>query len=138
MKLRIENLDLVHKTRVELFPLIDVIFLLLVFFIYSMLSMTVHKGIKVNLPGAKAVSLNQQQDYHMVSITKAGKLFFNKEAVSKERLKDKITALPDFKNTTIFIDADKEVSYQSVVVILDLLRSFDIKKVSLSTSAIDE
>ena len=38
--------------RIELIPLIDIIFLLLVFFIYSMLSMVVYRGIPVNLPAA--------------------------------------------------------------------------------------
>jgi biopolymer transport protein ExbD len=45
-----------RKARIEMVPLIDCMFLLLVFFMYAMVSMTVHRGIRVNLPkgaGAK-------------------------------------------------------------------------------------
>ena len=38
------------KARIEMLPLIDIVFLLLVFFIYAMLSMAVHRGIPVSLP----------------------------------------------------------------------------------------
>ena len=40
------------KARIELIPLLDVVFLLLVFFIYAILSMSVHQGVRVTLPVA--------------------------------------------------------------------------------------
>ena len=43
----------IKRARIEMIPLIDVVFLLLIFFIYTMLSMTIHKGIPVLLPKAK-------------------------------------------------------------------------------------
>ncbi|MBN1670430.1 MAG: biopolymer transporter ExbD [Kiritimatiellae bacterium] len=42
-----------RRARVEIVPLIDVVFLLLVFFIYAMLSMTIHRGVEVQLPMAR-------------------------------------------------------------------------------------
>jgi biopolymer transport protein ExbD len=44
--------EFTRRPRIEMIPLIDVVFLLLVFFIYSMLSMTIHRGLPVNLPTA--------------------------------------------------------------------------------------
>ncbi|MFC2140088.1 ExbD/TolR family protein [Candidatus Auribacterota bacterium] len=133
MKIKIENLDLVHKTRVEMIPLVDVIFLLLVFFIYSMFSMTIHRGLKVNLPGAQAAYLNKNQDHYTVSIDIQGNLFFEKEAVSKQQLLDRLKTIKNYQNKTFFIDADKNVAYKKVVSVLNSLRSLNIKKVSLST-----
>ena len=44
------NLRAQRRARIEILPLIDIVFLLLVFFIYAMLSMAVHRGVPVNLP----------------------------------------------------------------------------------------
>ncbi len=48
------NLDTQRKVRIEMLPLIDIVFLLLVFFIYAMLSMAVHRGLPVVLPTSSA------------------------------------------------------------------------------------
>ena len=45
-----------YTTRVEMLPLIDIVFLLLVFFIYAMLSMAVHRGMDVELPSSAAAT----------------------------------------------------------------------------------
>ncbi len=44
------NLPAPGKPRIEMLPLIDIVFLLLVVFIYSMLSMSVHRGLSVTFP----------------------------------------------------------------------------------------
>ena len=46
------NLRVAKKARIEMLPLIDIVFLLLVFFIYTMLSMAVHRGLPVVLPNS--------------------------------------------------------------------------------------
>ncbi|MGA9260379.1 MAG: biopolymer transporter ExbD, partial [Desulfobacterales bacterium] len=48
------------KARIEMLPMIDCVFLLLVFFIYAMLSMAVHRGLPVNLPAAKTVKIDKK------------------------------------------------------------------------------
>ena len=60
------------KARVEMLPLIDVVFLLLVFFIYAMVSMVVHRGIQIDLPSAGTATL-ESEDY--ISITIDERLF---------------------------------------------------------------
>ena len=55
-----------HKARIELIPMLDTIFLLLVFFICAMLSLTVHRGIDVDLPlgwiNTKDIPVNRDQE----------------------------------------------------------------------------
>jgi biopolymer transport protein ExbD len=96
--------------------------------------MTIHKGIKVNLPVAGTAVANNKYDYYTVSINKSGALFFNKQEVDSEILKDKLTEIKKEKDVTVFIDADKEVAYKNVVTVLDLIKSLNIRKVSLSTA----
>ncbi|MFN2368934.1 MAG: ExbD/TolR family protein [Desulfurivibrionaceae bacterium] len=50
------NLPRKRKARIEMLPLIDIVFLLLVFFIYAMLSMAVHRGLAVDLPVSAAAA----------------------------------------------------------------------------------
>ncbi|MGE5310719.1 MAG: ExbD/TolR family protein, partial [Nitrospirota bacterium] len=58
-----------RRGRIEMVPLIDCMFLLLVFFIYSMLSMVLHRGIKIDLPEARTAPVHKE-DYLSISVTK--------------------------------------------------------------------
>ena len=55
--------------RVEMLPLIDIVFLLLVVFIYTMLSMAVHRGLPVNLPAGPFLCLRWAA--HVVTVSKS-------------------------------------------------------------------
>ena len=48
------------KARIEILPLIDIVFLLLVFFIYAMLSMAVHRGLPVDLPTSQTAKIDKK------------------------------------------------------------------------------
>lgn len=134
MKIKIENLDLVHKTRVEIFPLIDVIFLLLVFFIYSMLSMTVNRGIDVVLPQAATSAENKKEDYTNVSVNENGEIFYNKNRLSLAELRPEIEALvAKDKDSVVFIQGDKNSRYSVIMSVLDMVRLTGLKKVFLVT-----
>jgi len=114
-------------------PLIDCMFLLLVFFIYSMLSMTVHRGIQVNLPASETGQVDRR-DYISISITRDERLFVNKRRISLSdllgHLKEKKTDDPD---EPVFINADEAVRYQIVIDVLDNVRSAGFRRVSLET-----
>lgn len=135
MKIKLENLDLVHKTRVEIFPLIDVIFLLLVFFIYSMLSMTVNRGIDVVLPTAQTSAESKKEDYTCISVNPKGQIFYNKESVAEiADLKPHIDSLLlKNKDAVVFIQGDKDSRYSVIMEVLDMVRSTGLKKVFLVT-----
>ena len=66
------------SARIELIALIDIIFLLLVFFIYSMLSMVVYRGIPVILPAAHTVEAEKGQ-LLLITIDETGNVFVDKE-----------------------------------------------------------
>ena len=65
------------KARIEIIPMIDTMFFLLVFFMIATLSMTLQRGMPVNLPEAES-STDKVQEEVSLSITKEGALFFNK------------------------------------------------------------
>ncbi len=64
------NLNLRRKgPRIEMIPLIDVVFLILVFMIYAMLSMVIHRGFKVELPHASTSEIDRK-DYVSITVDK--------------------------------------------------------------------
>jgi len=75
----------IKKARIEIIPMIDTIFFLLVFFMISTLSMSQFKGMPVNLP--KAASAQQAPaESAAITIDKDGKLFLNQQAIDKAAL----------------------------------------------------
>jgi biopolymer transport protein ExbD len=129
------KLDRKHtgKARIEMIPLIDVIFLLLVTFILFSMSMSVHRGIPVVLPSASTSQIEKKAAIE-ISIKKDGSIYMDgekgdladlSEYVGKRRL-----ASPEF---VVFISADKKASYEAVVAVMDAVRKAGIKRLSLET-----
>ena len=114
-------------------PLIDCMFLLLVFFIYSMLSMVLHRGIKIDLPEARTAPVHKE-DYLSISVTKNGEIYLEQAPVTLEelggRLRRSKAARQDLK---VFIGGDREARYEQVIQIMDLLRQVRISQVALET-----
>lgn len=113
----------------EMMPLIDTMFLLLVFFIYAMLGMVVHKGVDVNLPQSSMVQTDHE-NYDVVSVTETGDLFWNKETVNQVSLRLRVQELQDRKkDPPIYISADENAKHRWVMGVMDLLRELGIKKI---------
>jgi biopolymer transport protein ExbD len=122
-----------RRARIEMIPLIDVVFLLLIFFIYTMLSMTIHKGIPVLLPKANT-GLMDKEEYLAVSITRDHKIFLNEEETPLEDLLRRLTDLSkENPNQRVFIRGDRRIPYEVVVRVLDTVRAAGLRKVSLET-----
>ncbi|MDF7823755.1 biopolymer transporter ExbD [Pontiellaceae bacterium B12227] len=119
------------KARVEMLPLIDVVFLLLVFFIYAMVSMVVHHGIKVDLPSAGTASM-EQNDYISISIDAENGLFLNKEPVEAEGLAGRVQLLRGQSNKPVFIDGDSKADLGLAIELLDDLKKAGIEEISFS------
>jgi len=130
MRLKGESM---RKARIEMIPLIDVVFLLLIFFIYAMLSMTIHKGIPVLLPKAKT-SLIDKEEYLSISITRDHRIFLDEREVPMEGLLQRLRERREGKpQVRVFISGDRRVSYEWVVRVLDTVRASGLRKVSLET-----
>ena len=119
------------KARVEMLPLIDVVFLLLVFFIYAMLSMVVHHGLKVDLPSAGSVSL-EKEDYIAITIDAENNLFLNEEPVEANGLAARVLALRGGDAKPVFINGDQKADLGLAIELLDDLKKVGIEEVSFS------
>ncbi len=120
-----------RKVRIEMVPFMDVVFLLLVFFIYAMLSMVVHRGLRVELPGAETAEVDRQE-YVGITVTKDNALFVGEEPVELgalvERVRDR---MGNGNNLPVFINGDRRSDLGMAVRILDLLKNAGIREVSI-------
>ena len=80
-----------EKARIEIIPMIDVIFFLLVFFMVSTLSMTINRGLPVNLPTA-ATSQKDVRENVSLTVMQDGKMFLNKEPVTLQDMGPRVKA----------------------------------------------
>ncbi|MCD6390041.1 MAG: biopolymer transporter ExbD [Desulfobulbaceae bacterium] len=120
--------------RIEMLPLIDIVFLLLVFFIYAMLSMAVHHGQSVDLPQSSSAVL-EMQDAISITIQAADQgmiLFVDEEPVNLEILREILMKKKEEKQDwEVQIFADKSVSYQELFQVLDRVRLAGLTRISL-------
>jgi biopolymer transport protein ExbD len=125
------NPQTAKKTRIELIPLVDMMILLLAFFVYAMLSMAIHRGLPVLLPNSSTAQLDQRLVLS-ITVQKDGRIYVDKEEVSLQNLKTFLkerSAQPD--ETGAFLFADREVTYQNLFLVLDELRMAGITRISL-------
>ena len=123
-----------QRARIEILPLIDVMFLLVAFFMVVSISMVMQKGIFVDLsPAETSDSSMQEQDTLVISVDADGSFFLNKEKILAELLADVLSkAAQDDKDIPVVINADKQARHESVIEALDLVRRSELHNVIFS------
>ena len=122
----------IKKARIEIIPMIDTIFFLLVFFMISTLSMSQFKGMPVNLP--KAASGQQAPaESAAITIDKDGRLFLNQQAIDKAALGAALRQQLTKNAEMLFvINADDGVQHGQVVEVMDIARSANVAKMAIA------
>jgi len=120
--------------RIEIIPLIDIIFFLLATFVMVSLSMVKNKGIPVNLPVAATALPQDRKDFASITLTEKGEVFFNKQLVTPAELelalKDLLAQNPEPK---VFINGDSNATFGKAVEALDTARRLGITKIAIET-----
>jgi len=121
-----------RKARIEIIPLIDIMFFLLATFIMVSLSMLRNLGVPVNLPAAHSAAPDRSRPSATISITQAGKIYWDKRETPLEELPAKLKALDS--DAKIFIHGDKKADFGAVVKVLDEVRKAGIKHTAIRTT----
>lgn len=126
------------KPRVEMLPLIDVVFLLLVVFIYTMLSMSIHNGMPLVLPVSSTVKPEKEMTL-AITVKNNCDIFLNTEPVNLKQLSDLIEtkASGGDKSRGVLLFAEGDTSYQFLFNVLDRIREAGMTKISLQAKAGD-
>ena len=122
-----------RKARIEIIPMIDTVFFLLVFFMMASLAMTVHGGIPVNLP--KAAKAEAARAPVSISVARDGVVYLEREAIKPAELTARLQARsrtePDL---AVVIEADTEVLHGRVVDVMDAVRVAGIGKLAIAVT----
>ena len=112
-------------------PLIDIVFLLLAVFIYATLSMAVHRGLPVALPASAAAEI-EKNIVLSVTMQRDGSVYLDKEQVRLDDLTQALISSAEGQdNPGVLLFADKDVSYQDLFRVLDLIRAAGLHRISL-------
>jgi biopolymer transport protein ExbD len=124
------------KARIEIIPLIDIVFFLLATFVMVSMAMIKNQGVSVNLPVASTSAPQERKEYTAITVTAAGDYYFNKEAVSMEQIVERLTALKSSQpDPRVFINGDQKAEFGKAIAVLDAVRKLGISKVAIETTS---
>ena len=119
--------------RIEIIPLIDIMFFLLASFMMVSLSQTHMKGIRVNLPSPFQQPVPpdpNNKDYVSVRVSEGGQVYFDNNLVLSDQILPQLMKIhKDFPNKKVSISADKFALHGDVVDVLDKARRCGIQKI---------
>jgi biopolymer transport protein ExbD len=121
-----------EKARIEIIPMIDIIFFLLVFFMISTLSMTINRGLPVNLPKAASSQRDLRESVN-ITVTREGDIFLNKEPVTLQEISQRVQAgLERDPELLAVISADDQAIHGTIVDIMDKVRLAGISRLAIA------
>ncbi len=121
------------KTRLEIIPLIDVMFFLLASFMMVSLTMTKQQTIKVNLPVASASQPDFKPDMINLAVNATGDIYLDTQLVSLPDVEKKLSArYGQDPNTPVYISGDAETRHADMVKALDVVRRVGFNKVAFN------
>jgi biopolymer transport protein ExbD len=126
------------RARIEIIPLIDIIFFLLATFIMVSLSMTKNQGVQVALPAAgSAASLGDQAEMEKaltLTVNEKGEVFFNKDKITISQLPLRLQVFKAASHDPkVIINSDAGANWKYVVAVLDEVRKIGVAKVGINT-----
>jgi biopolymer transport protein ExbD len=121
-----------EKARIEVIPMIDIIFFLLVFFMISTLSMTINRGLPVNLPKAASSQRDLRESLN-ITVTREGDIFLNKEPIALQEISQRVqTGLAKDPELLAVINADDHAIHGAVVEVMDKVRLAGVSRLAIA------
>jgi biopolymer transport protein ExbD len=119
------------KARIEIIPLIDIMFFLLASFMMVSLSQVHVKGMKVDLPKGASGQTQSKRDYISVSVDQGGRWYFDKEEMTPDKMQVKLNQEhqnnPEAK---VFVRGDQSTPHINVTRLLEVLRAAGFYKIA--------
>lgn len=116
-----------RRPRVEIVPLIDVVFLLLVFFIYAMLSMTVYRGLRVDLPAGHG---SKEDKTVIVTIAADNTFSIDGRSLARDDAIVEAVERATDRNAPVLVSGDSSADLGTAIEFLDGLRKAGVTAVS--------
>ncbi len=128
-----------HKrSRIEIIPLIDIMFFLLASFMMVSLQMSKTENVRVKLPTATQGKPDFQPNMINIAVKSDGKMFYEKQEVDALRLGEILTnRFRADTNLPVFISGDVDTQHGSMVKVYELVRSAGVQKIAFCVTSDD-
>lgn len=124
-----------RKAKIEIIPLIDIVFFLLATMVLINMSMSQNAGLNVKVPGASTAQAQDKKENNTATITvmQDGSMFYNKEKVTPPQLNARLQGLKaTSKDAQVIVNSDGDASWTQVVRAVDEVKRLGIQSVGLS------
>ncbi len=123
-----------RRARIEIVPLIDVIFFLLATFMVVSVSMVKNRGVPVQLPSSATAIRQDRQAYATITVTEAGDLYLDAQRITLRDLPARLEALKLANpKLQVVLHGDERASFGHTVRVLDEVRRLGIARVLIRT-----
>lgn len=120
------------RSTIQIVPMIDVIFFLLIFFMLFTTFRITPEGLDIQLPQAVTVT-GQEEESLEIAINRRGELFLDGEEIDSSFLRDRAQIMVEENpNLIVIIKADEEVSFKRVVHVMDTVRMVGAHRIALA------
>ena len=124
-----------ENSQINILPMIDIIFVILSFFIVSSLFLVKIETIPVNLPKAET-STQEKDSLIVISLNLEKKVFIDGKFIDISQLENELSSrVSNSQNKKVILRADKRIPYGEVINILDILRKIEKIKIGVSTES---
>jgi biopolymer transport protein ExbD len=122
-----------EEPRIELTPMVDVVFLLLIFFMISTTFIDT-PGIAIKLPESSAPTLTRTPEEVEVTLSREGEIFLQGEAVSPNQLAERLRSYQaQAAEMTFMLRADEQALHGRVVQVMDIAREAGFGRLAMAT-----
>ena len=122
-----------EEPRVDLTPMVDVVFLLLIFFMIST-TFVESPGISIKLPETSSQTIDREPKEIKVYLSKEGVIYHGEKNISIDDYKELLAEYQaDAKETTVLLLADQDSRHGKVVILMDLARDAGFTKLAIAT-----
>jgi biopolymer transport protein TolR len=122
------------RSEINITPLVDVVLVLLI--IFMVITPLLQQGYEVVVPKTSPRRPLSEAQFLLVSVTRQGSILFNGEAVGLDRIRERLLpALRQSTSKTVFLSADEEVNYGSVVLVLDRIRNAGAEHIGIALTS---
>jgi biopolymer transport protein ExbD len=125
-----------RRTRLEIIPLIDIMFFLLASFMMVSLQMQKVRTLKASLPTATQITSTTKPDIINLTVDKSGQVAVERKHVSLAELSTLLTdRYKANTNVPVYITGSRDATHGSMVYVLDFVRRAGIQRVAISVKA---
>ncbi len=117
----------------ELTPLIDVVFLLLIFFMVSTAFVDFPRRMEIALPTSKSSSEDKQPSKMEIEMTVNKQIFLDGKLVTISELEKRVTGLPRPEKLNVLIRADKNLDFGNIVEVMGILQNAKVVDIGVAT-----